>query len=175
MEQSLQKEYLIRGRIIEISSTIESLVARLILLVNISNPDKNDNIPFKSMNYNGKLLKLIKLFKLYYENDYTQNLEVFEKLDSIKEFRNRVAHCIFKWNDPSLMSFEIIDADILEDGTHHFASFKYSIQDCFKKIDEFKDATISLLKLTIKIEDDLGQKIPGFLELIRPVRNESSN
>lgn len=166
MRQSEEKEYLLRGRVINISSQIESLIARMIILVNFEQLSE-ENVPFKKMNYNAKLSKLISLFKQYYPIDYQSSRTVFDNLDSIKEFRNKMAHCIFQWNDPSLQSLMVVDAEIAEDGTHYFDGTKYSFTDVLKKIDDFKGAAIGLLHLIIQIEDRLGQKHPGFLELIR--------
>jgi hypothetical protein len=164
-DQSDEKERLIRGRVLQISATIEMVLARIILFSNLSNP-KDEQVIFKSMMMSGKIKKASEMIKQYYPSIYSENKEVFEELNSAKDFRNRITHCSFNWDDPMLMSFQVWDLEIGEDGIQYYSPIRYTIDQIFSEIERLKRVTISILKITIAIEDGLQNKYPDFLNAV---------
>ncbi len=165
----LLKEILIRGRVVEISARIENCIKAIIYLAsqntkaNLS--DKDILINYKDYHYDEKLTEACNLIKKFYPQFAERAISVVGKTKKYISYRNRVTHCSFYWDDPSLKSFTIWDVvNIKEDGKplQHHAPFVYTIEQHDENVSELKKITLEWLELTQAIADDIGTKIPGF-------------
>jgi hypothetical protein len=164
--ESIVKEEIIRGQVMLVSAKIELILCRIIILSNVSNP-KDEIIKFKKMMMGQKIEKAKKCLSETHANLFAEHQEAFSDLDKVKEFRNIIAHCPFRWHDPSLLSLEIWDVNIHSDGQHVIEPTVYTMEYCVLKILELQNALIKLLKLDIEIENILKTTHPEFSKLIK--------
>jgi len=165
-KQQTDKEILIRGRVSKISATLETALARLMLVANIDNR-KDEIIKFKGMNLGGKIVKACTILQNYYPDIYRLNNEVFDvELIKAKDFRNRITHGMFKWHDSLSDSFQIWDVKMEEDKVHYFYPYEYTINECLIGMDELKNVTRKVLGIVIDIEDRMKERKTDFWNLL---------
>jgi hypothetical protein len=127
MTQSEEKEYLIRGKTIALTAQIEAIVASIMLISNIANP-RDELVELKGLMINEKLKRAKEILKKFHPNVYKKAKPLFRRYKKISVFRNQIAHCVFEWNDPTLLSFCVWDIKDSPDG-HYFDLVRYSVQE----------------------------------------------
>jgi|GEM_PF-3501168 len=169
MVDTLNKENLIRGRIVEISARIENALKAIILLatqnkmtLDISEEEeKRLLIKYRGMRFDQKVSKALDLINEYYPTLKDKAQSTFNRAGEIFLYRHRVTHCTFEWPDKSLSYFHIWDI-IETDGVQHHAPFKYTIEQHLANVEEFKRVAVASLEIVQEIAKDINGKLPGF-------------
>ncbi len=168
MEDSIQlandKEILIRGRILQLSAKIESILAKIILVSKMEDLQA-EAVKFKGMMLHGKIEYSQKTLEQYHPTIYERQKSVFEDLLKLKDFRNKIAHCEITWNYDDLSYYTVWDISISEDNIQFYYPFNYTINETFERIEEFKQVGASLVKILIEIQEKFNAQYPGFFQI----------
>lgn len=100
-QNQLEEEIDLRGTVMLISSRIESILSRIVIIANADNL-QDALSSFKANTMNNKINLAIKYLNLKLADLYFKYENNFIELDSLREFRNRFAHSIIEWNRSSI-------------------------------------------------------------------------
>ena len=149
----------IRGRIAQVSSITEAYLARIILYCAIEN-HVQELINFKKLMFADKISKSCSDLKKANRKLQKENKKIFDELNSIRLFRNRMIHCEFKWPEKSFDSFSVWDIVEHQTDGQYYQLIEFKVKDVFNKIDEFKSLLISVLKIVNSMRANFNEEFP---------------
>lgn len=164
---AIEKEVMLRGTVMKISTLLEMALAKIIIISNPYNA-KEEISKFKDMMFGGKIKRAKKLLSKHHPALFTEFKSVFKSLDKVKDFRNKMAHCSIYWHEPSFMSFELWDESKKEDNSIVLEATIYTMQECVLKIDELRKTFLEVQKLDVKVSEIIEKSHPQFSGLLKP-------
>ena len=141
-EENTPIEIDLRGAALKVSVTIEQLLMVIVYMSNAEQySEKNSkNLKIKNSTFGEKLVRVRNLLGRYHKDLLLKYCVLFEELNTFKEFRNKMAHCVFEWNY-STATFNIMDVVEDESEFQFLKAFPFSVM-------EAKIATLKGLRLT---------------------------
>ncbi len=162
-KQANDKEILLRGRVIQLTAMLENYLSRVILTLK-ANIGDDEIVRFKDMGLNNKIMMIKELVKTYYPTLYNGTKKAIKKYERACKFRNRMAHSLITWPDPTLLTFEVWDIEVDNEGIHNFMPIKYTVHQALEEIEKLKITCVEVIKSTMPIQDDFEKLFPGFLK-----------
>jgi hypothetical protein len=109
--------------------------------------------------------KAEKILKERYPELFDRISLEFSQLQEIREFRNLIAHSVFRFdttlNDPpDFFVSEIVKPD---DKIQYYRDVKYNITHVTETVEKIRSINRKLLEVNIVIEDSFKLRFPGFL------------
>lgn len=163
-QQAQDKEFKIRGRIIQITSTLENFLVKAILITK-SNAGEDDNMPFDDMGLTDKIMMLKKVIKQHHPTIFPDIKKAIKKYLKACKFRNQMAHCTIEWPDETLQTFVVFDTGVAEDGMHIITPVVYTTVQALEEIEKTKAVGAEIINLIKPISDEFDRRIQ---ELFRP-------
>jgi hypothetical protein len=114
------------------------------------------------MGLKDKIKMIKKLVRANYPAIYSQVNKSIKKYQGACKFRNQLAHCLITWHDPTLMSFQIWDIEIDNEGIHIIAPVVFTINEARGKIEKLKETCLGIIQATMPIQNDFDSRFPNF-------------
>ncbi len=159
-ETVTQKEIDIRGKALTISTTIETQMVRIVLFSNGEqyNPSSEERLDLKNFTFHKKLELMKKKVAKHHPDLMTKYSKLMEDLIVFKEFRNKMAHCSFSWEEDG-EHFKIWDAS---DDFTYFVPTLTSAKEIFRAMrEEYIDLVSPIFHLLHEVEVRLKVSHPG--------------
>jgi len=162
---AIEKEIMLRGTIMKLSSFYEMALSKIIIISNPNNA-KEEIKKFKGMTFGPKIERAKALLLEHHPDIFKEFEKVFDELDKVKDFRNKMAHCSIYWHEPSYRSFELWDESKKEDKSIVLEATIYTMTECVSKIEDFRNTLLKLLELDYKVGEIIQKNYPQFSELV---------
>jgi hypothetical protein len=159
MNQS-EKEYLLRGRTMSITSRIETSIIHILLIANIANT-RNELIELKGLKLDDKINKARCLLREFHPQIFMAANPILKRYKKIKAFRNRMAHCFFQWDGDSMESFTLWDISEDKQSGDYLHPVKYTLKEAEIEMDNLLKLADELAQLNETVMTDGG----GYAEL----------
>lgn len=156
-------EIMMRGKVMQITSRIETYLIQIMLLADFENP-KAKPIPFRDLKYYEKINKAQKYLKKYSKILHAKHQPIFSELHKLKEFRNLFAHCSMTWEGEGTESFTLWD--MKEDKTdliHSMMPKVYSLKEVGENVAKLTDLQLTLLSISAEMAKPVLEKHPELL------------
>ena len=156
------EEIKLRGQVMAMSTSLEFLLLKIIVacLADVPNIKARE---FKRLSLEAKIAMLRQDLKEYNSEKYTKYLATIKRLNKIKNFRNKFAHCKIEWDvkerDVSFF-FILIISDVKGKEKPHLIKMTYV--EFQKKMAQIKLTIMELLDLCKEIEEEFIKKYPNF-------------
>lgn len=107
LEALYQKDNSLRGAYLVQAIVIEGIIGDIIALSLCPNEDSRSLFTSLILNYreftfDGKLKILKRLMESKYPTIFDKHKDIFEKIDKVRQFRNKLAHCMLDTSDEFL-------------------------------------------------------------------------
>jgi hypothetical protein len=162
--QAEDKERLLRGRALQITALLENYLIRVLLILK-ANIGDDEIIKFKEMGLSSRIIMIKDLIKIHYPTLYSSTKKAIKKYEKACKFRNRMAHSLITWHDPTLLTFEVWDIEVDRDGIHNMMPIKYTLHEALEEIEKLKGACVEVIKSTMPIHDEFDRRFPGFFQI----------
>lgn len=147
------------GEVIYHSTLIESFLAKLILFIKFEQQDSSIlKIDFGTMKFASKIKKVKTLLENYYPDVIGSYENLFDDLDIVKNFRNKIAHCQISWDDNESEYFYIWDIQTDESKSGMYVASKMTIQESIEELDFMVTTGNKLLSITKNFQERFNQK-----------------
>jgi len=161
------EEIKLRGQVMTMSADLEFLLLKIIIACLADIPTAKAR-EFKTLPLEAKIVMLKHDLKKYKNEQYKKYLSTIKKLDKIKIFRNKFAHCKIEWDkkrkDVSFFYILII-SDVKGKEKPQLIKMNYS--EFQQKTEQMRLVIMSLLELSKEIENEFFLKYPDFYNNIR--------
>jgi hypothetical protein len=161
---TLFEEIKLRGNVMVLSADLEFLLLKIIVacLADVPNEKARE---FKTLPLEQKIVMLKHDLKNHKIDQYNKFLPSIKKLDKIKTFRNKFAHCKIEWDkkEKDISFFYIL---IISDvkGKEKPQLIKMTYTEYWKKSEQMRAVLMDMLELCKEIEDDFYAKYPDFFK-----------
>lgn len=159
------EEIKLRGQVMVLSADLEFLLLKIIVACLADAPTEKAR-EFKTLPLEAKIAMLKHDLKKYKNDQYIKYLPAIKKLDKIKTFRNKFAHCKIEWDrkEKDISFFYIL---IISDvkGQEKPQLIKMTFSDFHKKTEQMRATIMELLELCREIETDFLSKYPAFFKV----------
>lgn len=153
-------EIRLRGHVMMLSADLELLLLKIILACLADTPNEVAR-KFKSLPLEAKIAMLKHDLKIHGNEYYKKYIGSINKLDKIKNFRNKFAHCKIEWDNKDISYFKIL---IISDvkGKEKPSLIKMTHTEFAKKTEQIRQILLDLVELYKEMEDEFNKKYPNF-------------
>ncbi len=158
------EEIKLRGHVMSMSADLEFLLLKIIVacLADVPNEIARE---FKALPLEAKIAMLRHDLKKHKSDLYNKYILSIKRLDKIKTFRNKFAHCKIEWDkkEKDVSFFYIL---IISDvkGKEKPQLIKMTYTEFYKKTEQMRANIMELLELCKEIETEFILKYPDFFK-----------
>lgn len=157
-------EIKLRGHVMAMSADLEFLLLKIIVACLADAPNEIAR-EFKTLPLEAKIAMLRHDLKKHQIGLYNKYLQAIKRLDKIKTFRNKFAHCKIEWdkkeNDVSFFYILIISN---VKGKEKPQLIKMTYLEFYRKTEQMRVTIMELLELCKEIETDFLHRYPNFFK-----------
>lgn len=158
------EEIKLRGHVMMMSADVEFLLLKIIVACLADEPHVTART-FKSLPLEQKIAMLRHDLKMYQRTLYDEYNETIKKLEKIKTFRNKFAHCKISWDKKqSDLSFFYILIISEVKGSEKPQLIKMTYSEFYTKTEQIRQVILTLAELYKKMEDNFLEKYPTFYD-----------